>query len=232
VPPTSPGVVTARSLPSVVRRRSAPTGLDPDTRLRGNGAVPASETIGDDRVNRSRWSAPWMLASIAILVAVAAIALAVHYRGQVQHRAARSAQRAVQLSFPPPAPLHMGEKIYRVRAGQLAMKVTFTSAVDESQRRNRGQVQITAVVTGAPPGSHLRLDGGDCTTNKSLTWATGVADAAGTAYLRSRIWEVSASHGYYLDLEPWHVARRLPGLNGIWLGGLIQPFRAGFTPCL
>jgi hypothetical protein len=136
------------------------------------------------------------------------------------------------LSFPPPEPLRMGSQIHRVHGGGLSMTVRFTSAVDESQRRRRGQVEVSATVTGAPAGAHLRLEGGDCITGANRVWAAGVADQAGSAYLSGPMWTLSNSHEYYLELAPWRLARRVPGLNGLWLGGLIQPFFAGASPCL
>ena len=206
--------------------------LDVATPLRGNGQVALSETIGREPPRRRRRLSPWAVASIAVVTAVALASIALHYRAQAQHAARRAAHRVVQLSFPPPPPLQMGTQVHRVHAGGLAMTVQFTSTVDESRRRNHGQVQVAATVTGAPAGQHLRLEGGDCTTGADRIWATGVTDGAGTAYLAGRIWRLSSSHEYYLDLAPWRVARRLPGLDGIWLGGLIQPFHAGNAPCL
>lgn len=190
------------------------------------------ETMGHEPP-RSRWrGSPWALASVTAAAAVLLGIAAMHYREQAQRTPHPAKHQAVELSFPPPAPLHMATQVHRVHGGRLSMTVRFTSAVDPSQRRSRGQVEISATVTGAPAGQHLRLEGGDCITDANHVWASGVADRAGTAYLSGRIWLLSSSHEYYLELAPWRVARRVPGLNGIWLGGLIQPFRAGASPCL
>lgn len=200
--------------------------------LRGNGQVTTPETIGQERDDRHRRPTPWAVACAAALIALGSVGLALHYRAAAQRTAPVTTHREVPLSFPPPPPLRMGAQVHRVHAGGLVMKVMFTSAVDASQRRGHGQVQVTAIVTGAPAGQRLRLEGGDCTISADRIWATGHTDSAGTAYLAGPIWNLSSSHEYYMELAPYRVAQRLSGLNGIWLGGLIQPFPAGNTPCL
>jgi hypothetical protein len=194
--------------------------------------VTTPETIGQERDDRHWRPTPWAVACAAALIALGSVGLALYYRAAAQQTAPVTTHGEVPLSFPPPPPLRMGTQVHRVHAGGLVMKVMFTSAVDESQRRDHGQVQVSAIVTAAPAGQRLRLEGGDCTTGAARIWATGHTDSAGTAYLTGPIWNLSSSHEYYLELAPYRVAQRLSGLNGIWLGGLIQPFPAGNTPCL
>jgi hypothetical protein len=97
----------------------------------------------------------------------------------------------------------------------------------------RAQFTVSAVITGGTPGTVYDLIGSDCTTadpRPDEVWATGLADADGTADLAGYAWTGSVADRYWMALDPSPVSRP-PGLHGQFAQGKAAAFPAGQAPC-
>lgn len=127
-----------------------------------------------------------------------------------------------------------------LRVGSIRGVVTLDAATVPDQAVTTGSVTVTAVLHGLPTGANVVLSGGDCAApRRSVTWAHGVADASGTAFLGGGVFHLTNAHDFYLTLGPGSLVRSAlgpdtppPGVNGDWVNGDIRAFPVGGTPCL
>ena len=97
----------------------------------------------------------------------------------------------------------------------------------------RGQFTVSAVITGAMPGTFYDLIGNDCSTADPLpddVWATGLTDSAGAADLVGYAWTGAVRDRYWLVLDPSPV-NPPPGLRGQFAQGQATSFPAAEAPC-
>jgi hypothetical protein len=161
----------------------------------------------------------------------AAIAVAVHYRGEVPHRST---------SPRPPPGGHPGRVDVFVaqsplpRLGALAGQVTVVVAQYSAAR---AEVVVSALITGAQPHTTYELMGNDCASNnRDHTWAAGLTDSRGYARLIGHPWRVSTSDLYFLVLASRSPDPKRPGpaVHGFFGAGPpgLSPVSPGVAPCV
>jgi hypothetical protein len=190
-----------------------------------------------------------MLLILGASTAVATVE-AVHYHGQV----VRLRSRALPVSpAPSPAPITaavpqptqstvdataaggltvpLTSQGYVLDTGPVQTTVYLTTASSQGAGAPQGQIRITARVSGATPGIHYRLVGGDCQTSSphDLTWAQGTADATGAAFLDGVTRTLPKGDQYFLTLDPWPTdgsapQRLTPGMEGDLVLGQANTF--------
>jgi ABC-type antimicrobial peptide transport system permease subunit len=168
---------------------------------------------------------------VALLAAALAVAIAVaaHYRDQARHstsllpphRALAGQVRVFVKQSPLPAHGALG--------GQVTVFVAQSSA-------GRAQVVVSALVTGARPHATYELVGNDCASNgPDHSWAAGVTDSLGSAYLIGHPWTVLTSDAYFLVLASRFLSRARPGsaVHGYFGQGPpgLSPVADGVAPC-
>jgi hypothetical protein len=168
------------------------------------------------------------IAEAAALAAVIAVAL--HYRteaGDLHHRRPSAAEAPAPLPLPQVTSLAL-----RLPAGgTIAGTVLITAAVQPGA--GRAQFTVSALITGASPGTVYDLTGNDCSAVAPMpdhVWATGRADAAGTADLAGHAWTGALADEDWLALTP-SPAGPGRGLRGKFAQGSAAPFPAGYAPC-
>ena len=127
------------------------------------------------------------------------------------------------------------------------MRATPTSSRPGANRANRANAPVacparpgcspacwpvSAVITGGAPGTVYDLIGNDCSDVSPLpdkVWATGLADADGTADLTGYAWTGAVADRYWMTLDP--APDHPPGLHGRFARGQAAPFPAGQGPC-
>jgi hypothetical protein len=161
----------------------------------------------------------------------AAIAVAVHYRDEVQHRST---------SPRPPHGAHAGQvTVFATQSplpplGALARQVTVFVA---QYSAGRAQVVVSAVIRSARPHTTYELVGNDCASNNpDHTWAAGVTDSRGYAHLIGHPWRVSTRDLYFLVLASrfWDPKRPGPAVHGSFGTGPpgLSPVPDGIAPCV
>jgi hypothetical protein len=172
------------------------------------------------------------MAVIALFIAAlaAAIATAVHYRGEVT-----SLRRELR-SRPAPRPeanvplALSATTAWLPSSGSLHGQVTVISAWRSG---GHAQIEADAQITGARPGARYVLIGFDCTGSTGYqTWATGVTSAHGSGSLSGPPRAVSLSDQYWLYLSPSSGTSAGPGLRGNFtMARKFSASPAGKTAC-
>jgi hypothetical protein len=192
---------------------------------------PADIIFADPRTFSRRVAWPMTVVLVATAL-IAAILVAVHYRGE-----AASVRRQLH-SNGTPVPVSTGSlalsstTVALPAPGPLAGQVT-VFAVRSSARQ--AQIIVTARITGGRPHSRYELFGAGCAGNAAVrTWAAGIADARGSADLTGQAWTVSVSTEYYIVLgAPGmyqdHPGPAVHGYLGIARG--LSAVRGGIAPC-
>ena len=135
----------------------------------------------------------------------------------------------VATAAPPTAPLT--SQSYVLDTGRVQTTVYLTTATSQGAGAAQGQIRITARISGATPGIHYRLVGGDCETSSphDVIWAQGAADATGAAFLDGGTRTLPKGDQYFLTLDPWpsdgSAPQRLtPGIEGDFVLGQANTF--------
>lgn len=175
-----------------------------------------------------------LLLVIAETAALAvSVALAVHYRAETGglHRAEHGRPSAASLPVSPSLPQMTSVVLPLPADGSVAGTVVITAAALPGA--DRAQFTVSAVITGARPGTVYDLTGNDCSTAAPLpdhVWATGLTRTNGTAELAGYSWTGATADRYWLALAPSSV-NPAPGLRGQFVLGRAAPFAAGQAPC-
>jgi hypothetical protein len=169
-----------------------------------------------------------------VVVAGGTAAIAVHYRHEIR-RVDRSSNTGPP-EFVVPVSTSQNPTVaratYRLLNGRLHIDVVGVT----SRNTTIGTLILDGRLTGARPGVRYRLTGGDCTANSHnhRIWASGVADAHGVAFLRSRSWVLPATDRYYAELDRLKFRFPDPRTTGV-AGALVQatalPLHPVDTPC-
>lgn len=196
------------------------------------------------RIGRSlRGAQAWRIAACVLLVlAIAALGLAWHYRTEAKTLRVQGSKPPVGAvtprTLPPPLQVRMTAAQVVLRAGRIHGAVRFTLTTDPTARLTHGQLAVSAVLHGVPPGSHVALTGGPCQgSSLTRTWAKGKADSAGLVVLQGPVVRIATDRDYYLELDPWRLTRNAvgrettpPGVN--FIGANVNAFPPGGQPCL
>jgi hypothetical protein len=172
----------------------------------------------------------WLLVIAETAALAVSVALAVHYRAEIgglHHGGPSAASLPVSPSLP-----QMTSVVLPLPAdGTVAGTVVITAAALPGA--DRAQFTVSAVITGARPGTVYDLTGNDCSTAAPLpdhAWATGPTSANGTAELAGYSWTGAVADWYWLALAPSSV-NPPPGLHGQFALGRAARFPAGQAPC-
>jgi hypothetical protein len=193
-----------------------------------------ADVIASGREPPARRPGPGSLIRLLVITETAAraasIAVALHYRteaGDLHHRRPSAAAAPASLSLP-----QMTSLALRLPAdGTIAGTVVITAAAQPGA--DRAQFTVSALITGASPGTVYDLTGNDCSAAAPMpdhVWATGRTDAAGTADLAGHAWAGAVTDEDWLALTP-APASPAPGLRGKFAQGKAAPFPAGQAPC-
>jgi hypothetical protein len=193
-----------------------------------------ADVLESGREPRVRRAWPGSLARVLVFaeaaILAASIAVALHYHaeaGDLRHRRPAAAAAPATRSLP-----QMSSLALRLPAsGPVAGKILITAAAQPGA--NRAQFTVSALITGASPGTVYDLTGNDCSAAAPMpdhVWATGRTDAAGTADLAGHAWAGRITDEDWLALTP-SPARPAPGLRGKFAQGKAAPFPAGQAPC-
>jgi hypothetical protein len=172
----------------------------------------------------------WLLVLAQAAALIVSIAVALHYRAE----AARTPPAAGPPSASPSAPPlpEVTSVALRLPAGAGASgTVVITAAALPGA--GRAQFTVSAVITGAMPGTYYNLIGNDCSVADARpddVWASGLTSANGTADLVGYAWTGAVADSYWLVLDP-SSASRPPGLHGQFAAGRAAPYPAGQAPC-
>jgi hypothetical protein len=163
------------------------------------------------------------------LALAVAVAVAVHYRTE----AAGLRQDSPSAAGLPVSPLPevTSVSLRLLDGGSVAGTVVITAAALPDA--GRAQFPVSAVITGAVPGTVYDLIGSDCSIANPVpddVWATGLAGANGTADLIGYAWTGAVADRYWMALNPSSV-NSPPGLDGQFAEGRAVPFPAGQAPC-
>lgn len=137
------------------------------------------------------------------------------------------------------APVQLRARQYRLLTGSGPMSViiSLVGTVTPGATTRSGEMRVLGHVTGLRPHRRYSLVGGTCpsTSGSRRTWASGRTDQNGEALLAGRAFPVSVTSAYWLVIEPWprDIAyfASPPGLEGLWLTGLVSRFPAGQPGC-
>jgi hypothetical protein len=157
----------------------------------------------------------------------ASIAVALHYRTE----AGGPRHAGAQATSPQPMPEVTTVALGLPAAGGVVGTVVITAAALPGA--GRAQFTVSAVITGAMPGTYYTLIGNDCSSGDAPAddvWATGLTNADGMADLVGYAWTGAVADWYWLALAP-SPAGRPPGLHGQFAEGQAAPFPAGRYPC-
>jgi hypothetical protein len=169
----------------------------------------------------------WLFVLAETMALAIAVAVAVHYRAE-----ARGLHPAAPAAAASPGLPEVNTVVVALPAdGPVRGTVVITTAALPGARR--GQFTVYAVITGGMPGTFYDLIGNDCSTADPLpddVWATGLADANGTADLVGYTWTGAVADRYWLVLDPSPV-NPPPGLQGPFAQGQARPYPAGQAPC-
>jgi hypothetical protein len=175
-------------------------------------------------------------AAIAGLVVVAggAAAMAVHYRHEIRPVDRSSSPGPAEFIVPVSTSQNptVARATYRLLNGRLHIDTVGVT----SRNTTVGTLILDGRLTGARPGHRYRLTGGDCTTkvDHERTWASGVADDHGVAYLRGRSRVLPATDRYYAQLDGLKFRFPDPRYTGV-AGALVQatalPLHPVEAPC-
>ncbi len=172
----------------------------------------------------------WLLVLVETVALAVSITVALHYRTEAgePHRAS-PASRASPSS---PMPQVTSVALSLPAAGGVTGTVVITAATLPGS--GRAQFTVSAVITGALPGTYYNLIGNDCSTGDPLVpddvWAMGFTSAKGTADLTGYAWTGAVTDSFWLALDP-SPASRPPGLHGQFTEGRAAPYPAGQSPC-
>ncbi len=170
-----------------------------------------------------------LLVLAAVAVTAAAIGLAARYHAEavrLRHR-----PPAAVRTTPPVLPQLSNTALPLPAGGGITAEVFIAAATRPGA--DRGQFVLSAVITGARPGTVYDLRGNDCSAVYPLpdyTLATGVTSAAGSATLAGHPWTGALADEYWLALDP-SPASRPPGLRGRFAQAAAAAFPAGQAPC-
>jgi hypothetical protein len=167
---------------------SGNTPMRPDAGSDLLASEPESSRIGRGLRDARAWR---ITAFVLLVLTLAAIGLAWHYRNQAKDHSGRAARRPIGAvtprTLPPPLQVRMTTAQVALRAGRIHGAIRFTLTSDPTARLTHGQIAVSAVLHGVPSGSHVALTGGLCQgSSATRTWAKGKADAAGVAVLQGR----------------------------------------------
>ena len=170
----------------------------------------------------------WLLILAQTAALIVSITVALHYRAEAG-RPPDTSQQATSTVAPIPELTSVALRL--PAGGGVAGTVVITAAALPGA--GRAQFTVSAVITGAMPGTYYNLIGNDCSAADSLpddVWAAGLTDAAGTADLAGYAWTGAVADEYWLVLDP-SSANRPPGLHGQFAEGRAEPYPAGQAPC-
>jgi hypothetical protein len=194
---------------------------------------------GPTKAQRPAWLGWQGATAVLAATTVAAVVVALHYRSLAESPRP-SAQPATATAPFVPRDATLLSRHLPLRVGAVRGVVTLDAATVPNQGVVTGAVTVTAVLHGLPTGARAVLAGGDCSApRRKVTWARGVVDSSGTAFLAGRVFQLTNAHDFYLTLGPDSLVRRAlgpdtppPGVNGDWLNGNISVFPTGGAPCL
>ena len=171
----------------------------------------------------------WLVVIAETAALAVSVAFALHYRsetGGLHHGGSSAAGLPM-----PPLPQMTSVALRLPTHGPIVGMVVITAAAVPGA--DRAQFTVSAVITGGRPGAAYDLTGNDCSNAAPLpdhVWATGLADANGTAELAGHPWTGAVADQYWLALAP-SPASPPPGLRGQFALGKAAPFPAGQAPC-
>ena len=186
---------------------------------------------GREPGSRPRWPGRliWLLAIAEAVVLAIAVTFALHYRAEA------SGLRPAGPPAPGPAAPLMPDvtsvTLPLPASGGVAGTVVITAAALPGA--GLAQFTVSAVITGAAPGTFYDLIGNDCSAVSPLgnhVWATGFTSANGSADLVGYSWTGAVTDQYWLTLDPSSLSLP-PGLHGQFAEGNAAPFPAGQAPC-
>jgi hypothetical protein len=155
----------------------------------------------------------WVLAAALLAVAlVAAITIAVHYRGEVA--SLRRHLRSAPTSLPPSSvPLTLSSGTVALPPyGALNGVVTVVSVKSSG---SLARIVLVVHISGGRPHTSYALTSFDCAGSTGYQWwAAGVTGADGSGTLGGPAWTVSLSDEYWLYLSPSSSGSGGPGLDG------------------
>jgi hypothetical protein len=175
----------------------------------------------------------WLLVLVETAALAVSIAVALHYRTEAgePHRTS-PASPANRASSSSPVPQVTTVALSLPAAGGVTGTVVITAAALPGS--GRAQFTVSAVITGALPGTYYNLIGNDCSAADPLVpddvWAMGFTGANGTADLTGYAWTGGVTDSFWLALDP-SPASRPPGLHGQFTAGQATPYPAGHPPC-
>jgi hypothetical protein len=179
-----------------------------------------------------RWGDRWLISLLMVLavVAVAAIATAVHYRADAATSRKNTAAAVSAARFRP--------------TGRFSRSVTVANATLPVGQGQHGLLAIVHTSTGTArpliisvqllhlhPGRDYTLIGNNCqSTTPDFVWATGRASNAGSLLLVTFPRDINPHDRYWLALRrPGGGAPA--GVAGTFATGDVAPFSAGHGPC-
>jgi hypothetical protein len=197
----------------------------------GDGDVAEEVLEGHDSRFR-RLSDRWLLSLLLVLavVAVAAIATAVHYRADAATTRKSTAAAVSAARFRP--------------TGQFSRSVTVANSTLPVGNGQHGLLAIVHTSTGTArpliisvqllhlhPGRNYTLIGNNCRSSApDFVWATGRASKAGSLLLVTFPRDINPNDRYWLALRR-PGGGRASGVAGTFATGDVAPFSAGHGPC-
>jgi hypothetical protein len=172
-------------------------------------------------------------AVLLLVVAVGAIAAALHYRAAVRTIGPTASGRTSR--SPTPGAAERIPELWAVsytrlpvEAGEAARVQVIHSTAENGDPRS---VVIAAQLSGLRPDHHYRLVGGSCQGQGSdFVWAAGSADSGGSLLLITAPRLINPDDNYWLTLDQPRV-RLVAGVSGDLANGDMTAFQAGHAPC-
>jgi hypothetical protein len=172
----------------------------------------------------------WLLVIVETAALAGSVAVALHYRTEasaLRHGTPSASSRPTS----PQLPQMTSITLQLPADGTITGTVIITVAAEPHETQAR--FTVSAVITGARPGTVYDLTGNDCSAAApppDRVWATGLASADGMAELAGHAWTGAAADEYWLALAPSPVSPP-PGLHGRFAAGTATLFPAGQAPC-